>query len=392
MECRKETEYALRKTPVTKTIREKEYQFFITAAYCKECGCEVGVKGILEYNAGEIDEQFRKAEDIVTTEEIEKLGKIYSLGKAPLSIALGFGEVTITRYLAGQIPSKEYSDIMRAALSDTKVMKEMLESNKDKPTSVRDASSRLAKANKDINKSRDDINKKSSNEEKKEEENKAKETTNANLNKDSKTANTNKNEENKDKLADAAYKKAISAIAELDALFSVPSKMLMVISYIFEQLGEVTPLALQKMLYFIQGLYFSRYGTPLFSDNCQAWVHGPVYAEIYDMFSSFRYDPIDDPRFELLKGKSTSLDEKEREVIDLVVNTFGMYGGKVLERITHKETPWLEAREGYSENEPSEEEISKDAIKEYFVSVREEYDLNTEAGIKAYIDSMLASA
>ena len=166
MECRKETEYALRKTPVTKTIREKEYQFFITAAYCKECGCEVGVKGILEYNAGEIDEQFRKAEDIVTTEEIEKLGKIYSLGKAPLSIALGFGEVTITRYLAGQIPSKEYSDIMRAALSDTKVMKEMLESNKDK-------------------------------------------------------------------LADAAYKKAISAIAELDALFSVPSKMLMVISYIF---------------------------------------------------------------------------------------------------------------------------------------------------------------
>ena len=101
----------------------------------------------------------------------------------------------------------------------------------------------------------------------------------------------------------------------------------MVISYIFEQLGEVTPLALQKILYFIQGLYFSKYGIPLFSDNCQAWVHGPVYAEIYDMFSSFRYDPIDDPRFELLKGKSTNLNEKEREVIDLVVNTFGMYGG-----------------------------------------------------------------
>ena len=101
MECRKETEYALRKTPVTKTIREKEYQFLITTAHCKECGCEVGIKGILDYNVEEIDEQFRKAEDIVTTEEIEKLGKIYNLGKAPLSIALGFGEVTITRYLAG---------------------------------------------------------------------------------------------------------------------------------------------------------------------------------------------------------------------------------------------------------------------------------------------------
>ena len=325
MECRKETAYALHKTPITKTIREKEYQFLITTAHCKECGCEVGIKGILDYNAKEIDEQFRKSEGIVSLEEVEKLGKIYNLGKAPLSIALGFGEVTITRYLAGQIPSKEYSDIIRAALSDTKVMKGLLESNKDK-------------------------------------------------------------------LAEAAYKKAMSAIDELDALFSVPSKMLMVISYVFEQLGDVTPLALQKILYFIQGLYFSRYGKPLFNDNCQAWVHGPVYAEIYDMFSSFRYDPIDDPRFELLKGKSTNLDEKEREVIDLVVNTFGMYGGKVLERITHKEDPWIDAREGYSENEPSHEEISKESIKEYFVSVREKYDLNTETGIMDYIQNMLISS
>lgn len=325
MECRKETAYGLHKTPITKTIREKEYQFLITTAHCKECGCEVGVKGILDYNAKEIDKQFREVEGIVSSEEIEKLGKIYSLGKAPLSIALGFGEVTIARYLTGQIPSKEYSDIMRAALSDTKVMRGLLEHNKNK-------------------------------------------------------------------LADTAYKKAVSAIDELDALFSVPSKMLMVISYIFEQLGEVTPLALQKILYFIQGLYFSKYGTPLFNDNCQAWVHGPVYAEIYDMFSGFKYDPIDDPRFELLKGKSTDLNEKEREVIDLVINTFGMYGGKVLERITHKETPWSDAREGYSENEPSRDEISKEAIKEYFISVRKKYDLNTEKGIMDYIQNMLASA
>ncbi len=323
MECRKETAYALHKTPITKMIREKEYHFLITTAHCKECGCEVGVKGILDYNAKEVDEQFRKAEGIISLEEIERLGKIYNLGKAPLSIALGFGEVTITRYLAGQIPSKEYSDIMRAALSDTGVMKRLLEQNKDK-------------------------------------------------------------------LAEPAYKKAMSAIEELDALFSVPSKMLMVISYIFKQLGEVTPLALQKILYFIQGLYFSKYGIPLFHENCQAWVHGPVYTEIYDMFRGFRYDPIDDPRFELLKGKSNDLNEEERGVIDLVVNTFGMYGGKVLERITHKEAPWRDAREGYLDNEPSQEEISKEAIKEYFVFVRKTYNLNTEAGITNYINNMLA--
>ena len=58
--------------------------------------------------------------------------KIYKIGKAPLSLALGFGEVTITRYLSGQIPSKEYSDIMKMALSSPTFMKEKLQENKGK--------------------------------------------------------------------------------------------------------------------------------------------------------------------------------------------------------------------------------------------------------------------
>ena len=115
-----------------------------------------------------------------------------------------------------------------------------------------------------------------------------------------------------------------------------------------------------------------------------------VFLRLSGIFvSSFRYNPIDDPRFELLKGKSAYLDENERKVIDLVVNTFGLYGGKVLESITHEENPWNDAREGYSDNEPSQEEISQEAIKNYFVGVRKKYDLDTEAGIMNYIRNML---
>ena len=58
--------------------------------------------------------------------------KIYKIGKGPLSLALGFGEITVTRYLDGQIPSKEYSDIMKAALSSPAYMKEKLQENRDK--------------------------------------------------------------------------------------------------------------------------------------------------------------------------------------------------------------------------------------------------------------------
>lgn len=49
-------------------------------------------------------------------EDIRNLMVVYRIGKAPLSQALGFGEITIIRYLVGQVPSKEYSDIIRNAL------------------------------------------------------------------------------------------------------------------------------------------------------------------------------------------------------------------------------------------------------------------------------------
>ena len=38
IECRKETEYLLRKKDIVKNIRDKEYTFSITVAVCAECG------------------------------------------------------------------------------------------------------------------------------------------------------------------------------------------------------------------------------------------------------------------------------------------------------------------------------------------------------------------
>ena len=98
IECRKETEYNLQKKEITKKIRDKEYTFIITKAICTECGKEMSIPGIIDKNITEIDEKYRTAEGIISIDDIEKLMKIYKIGKAPLSLALGFGEVTIPRY------------------------------------------------------------------------------------------------------------------------------------------------------------------------------------------------------------------------------------------------------------------------------------------------------
>ena len=134
IECRKETEYFLRKKNIVKNIRGKEYTFAITTAVCKECGNEMSIPGLIDRNVQEIDEQYRTAEGIVSTDDIEKLMKTYKIGKVPLSLALGLEEVTISRYLKGQVPSKEHSDIIKTALSSPAYMQQKLMENREKLT------------------------------------------------------------------------------------------------------------------------------------------------------------------------------------------------------------------------------------------------------------------
>lgn len=317
-ECRKHTKYTLQKRSIIKNIKDTDYRFEITVAVCDECGKEMDIPGLIDKNIQEVDEQYRACTGIVTINEIEKLMNIYNIGKGPLSLALGFGEITITRYLSGQIPSKEYSDIIRSALASPDFMKRKLN-------------------------------------------------------------------ENKDKIAQAAYNKAIRAAEQLGNLFSVSNKMLKVISYIFETLEEVTPLMLQKLLYFIQGVSCALNKRPMFRENCQAWVHGPVYPEVYEIFRDFKYNPIDDARFAIFAGAKFELTDYECKTIDLVLNTFGEYSGKVLERITHSEAPWRQARVGYGDDIPSNELISVESIEKYYVEINEMYDFSSENGLKKYI-------
>ena len=93
--CRKETTYTLKKQEMKKVIKDKEYSFLITIAICNECGEEISIPGLLDQNIKEIDLQYREKENLITIEEINKLLKIYDIGKGPLALVLGFGEVDI---------------------------------------------------------------------------------------------------------------------------------------------------------------------------------------------------------------------------------------------------------------------------------------------------------
>lgn len=322
VECRKDTTYHMQTAALHKTIKDKEYEFEVIEAVCDICGENIDLPGLADFNIKKMDAQYRRLEGLISIEDIQKMMEIYQLGKAPLSLALGFGEITITRYLLGQIPSKEYSNIMKKALSSPEYMIRLLH-------------------------------------------------------------------ENAAKLGDASYKKSLQAAEKIAGLFCLSDKMLLTISYIFEQMQEVTPLALQKLLYFIQGIYLVSYGKPLYKEDCMAWVHGPVYENVYDLFRDFKYNPIDDNRFVIFKSRFDELTDQEKNVIDLVVNSFGSYSGKVLEKITHSEAPWISARIDYEPLQSSRELIEKDSIRQYFKKVSETYGIETVESLNRYIQSYL---
>lgn len=324
-QCRTYTEYDMKKITETETIKNRSYTFTFTSAFCRQCGEEMALPGMIDLNIRERDEQYRRAEGIISTADIKKLMAIYHIGKTPLSCALGFGEITITRYLSGQVPSKDYSDIMQHALSSPEYMDALLEQNKEK-------------------------------------------------------------------IGETAYKKAKKAAAELKKLFDIPEKMLVSIAYIFEQMQEVTPLMLQKLLYYIQGLYVTLFDRPMFQENCAAWQHGPVYPKVYELFKDFKYNPIDDDRFVLLNEKKLSLSEDEKKVIDLVIDTFGRYSGKVLEAVTHNEKPWRDARAGCQSDEHSNAIIELAAIRHYFQDLSRYYRIDTVEGLTQYIHAQLVAA
>lgn len=132
--------------------------------------------------------------------------------------------------------------------------------------------------------------------------------------------------------------------------------------------GEtVINIKLQKLLYYVQAWYLAFYNERLFPERFQAWVHGPVSRTIYNRFAPAKslYSEIYlkdvTPGFEL-----NSLDPKIRQHIESVLEAYTPFSGSELESMTHRETPWIAARSGYSPSERCEVEIDEELMGSYY--------------------------
>lgn len=134
-ECRKFVDYKIEFKEEKVLVKGKEIKYNKVEAYCKECGALVWVEELEEQNILAPIDQYCREENLITREQIVKLLEKYNIGKRPLSLLLGWSEVTITRFLDGQIPSKVYSDRL-LSLFDLNEFLSLLYANKEVITDV----------------------------------------------------------------------------------------------------------------------------------------------------------------------------------------------------------------------------------------------------------------
>ncbi|TOQ47934.1 hypothetical protein CGG93_25660 [Vibrio parahaemolyticus] len=54
--------------------------------------------------------------------------------------------------------------------------------------------------------------------------------------------------------------------------------------------------------------------------------------------------------------------------IDTILEAYGKFSGAQLEEMTHREKPWLEARQGYRSSQRCEEYLDNSIIRDYYKS------------------------
>ena len=144
----------------------------------------------------------------------------------------------------------------------------------------------------------------------------------------------------------------------------MPVNALNIASFFVEK--GVSPLQLQKLLYYAQVWYFVKHNDRLFDDDIKAWKFGPVAPNIWQSFKYMRRtDPIPADRLKYHPTPNHLVDHLQQ-----VWNAYGHLSGSQLVDLTHNELPWKMSRIGLLNSEPSSKpvKISHSTTRDYVLT------------------------
>lgn len=116
VECGNEVKYKVVKENYVYEEDGMEIEYEGKKAICSKCKSELLIDEIEDYNQEQFEKAYKEMNEIITIDEINEILEKYNIGKRALSIVLGFGEITITRYLDGYIPTPKNSKYLKKIL------------------------------------------------------------------------------------------------------------------------------------------------------------------------------------------------------------------------------------------------------------------------------------
>lgn len=204
------------------------FELDVETPYCEKCGSPIYDKEIEQEIREKANALIRKQTSIISKEEILELVNYYGVSQKYLSKVLGWGEVTLPRYIKGS-----YSPNME---------------NSNKLKSIKNPYILLNLMEKNIEDNEDPLREKL-------------------------FGNINQRISDREEVKGKIYK-------VVDWFLNNTSE------------EGITHLALQKILYFVQAWSYVLNGEWMFPEDCEAWRHGAVYRTIYDDFKSFKYSQL----------------------------------------------------------------------------------------------------
>lgn len=137
-----------------------------------------------------------------------------------------------------------------------------------------------------------------------------------------------------------------------------------------EEKKSVTPMKLQKLVYYAHGWYLALTKKPLVNEDIQAWDYGPVIKSVFHEFKNFGRKPINSQAEEYFSKEPYSIPENDKDTIKLLDKIWELYSPLTaiqLSNSTHQvNSPWHNT---YKNSEKGQV-INESDIKKYFIGLR----------------------
>jgi uncharacterized phage-associated protein len=129
-----------------------------------------------------------------------------------------------------------------------------------------------------------------------------------------------------------------------------------VAAFIREEQPHIARLKLLKLVYYAQAWSIVWDDAPLFADVIEAWPDGPVVRELW----------AHEQHGVTARGDVRRLTVSQQATVREVLRVYGKYQGDWLSSLTHREEPWIAARDGFDEREKSRIVITTEALRRYY--------------------------